>query len=130
MDPLSPTNFNLDFQHFLKLSTEKIKNKFFSVTEGYTLVRPNSPKMLSPSPPRNLRFFGGFVPAIPRNIGLSPPRRFPNFPRLSTYFLVPKIRGKSGNPRYSPNFPRKLQIPKKILFQAFFGNFLKINDYF
>ena len=86
----------------------------------YLLGCPNSPEMLSPSPLWNLRFFGGFVPIIPQNIRLSPTQRFPNFPHLSSYFLVPKNWGKLGNPHFSPIIPKSCIFQKKFLFSAFF----------
>ena len=77
------------------------------------------PKNAVPVPNPKFEVFGGFVPDIPQNIGLSPPRRFPNFPHLSTYFLVPIIRGKSRNPHYSP----KTTLSKK---RSYFKHFLAI----
>ena len=76
--------------------------------------------MLSPSPPWNLSFFVGFVPITTQNIRLSPTRRFPNFPHLSSYFLVPKNWGKLGNPHFSPIIPKSCIFQKKFLFSAFF----------
>ena len=93
-------------------------------------MRPNSPKSLFPSPPRHLRFFGGFVPDIPQNIGLSPPRRFPNFPHLCTYFLVPISWGKSGNPHWSPKIPETTLSNKRSYFKHFFAIFWKLMTIF
>ena len=70
-------------------------------------MRPNSPKKLSPSPHCNLRNFGDFVPENPQTFLLSPPRRFPNLPRLGSFFPVPENWGISGN---SPKFPKILQF--------------------
>ena len=78
------------------------------------------PRNAVPVPTLKFEVFGGFVPIIPQNIRLSPTQRFPNFPHLSSYFLVPKNWGKLGNPHFSPIIPKSCIFQKKFLFSAFF----------
>ena len=123
-------------QDFLKSGSLPNEQVFVDSENGTAVWKSGVPIRVSkfprntvPVPTPKFEFLGEFVPVIPQNIGLSPPWRFPNFPHLSTYFLIPKIQGKSGYPRYS------LEIPENYIFQrksylAFLGNFLKINDYF
>ena len=80
----------------------------------------NSQEMLSPSPLWNLRFFWGSVPIIPQNIKLSPTWRYPNFPYLSSYVLVPKNWGKLENPHFSQIITKSCIFQKKFLFPAVF----------
>ena len=97
------------------------------IFQMFILGCPNSPKMLSPSPLWNLRFLGGFVPIIPQNIRLSPTQRFPNFPHLSSYFLVPKNWGKLGNPHFPPIIPKSRIFQTKFIFSAFFQTIFGIS---
>ena len=94
-----------------------LTNKFLCnlYIHGIALEWAKSPRMLPPSPPRNLRFFGDFPPKNPRNFGYPRPRSVPETVGKRVPVLIPEFRGFSGTgmifPRRfklspSPNFPQ------------------------
>ena len=59
-------------------------------------VFPKSPRMLPPSPPRILRFFGDFPPKIPEILAVPHPRSVPETVEKCVPIPIPEFWGFSG----------------------------------